>query len=96
EHVEGLRRRFAAEVADGRLTVVDCAVAAEPGRAEFYLSDKEHVWHSLERRFAEQGGSGCRAIEVECRTFGSILSEYGVPYYLKIDRFAADENGRSG
>lgn len=78
-------RRFAAEIAAGRLTLLPVGVAPQAGIATFWLSDGQSVWNSFNRANATRRGSGCRGIEVACRPFHEILAEHGVPHYLKID-----------
>lgn len=83
--VEQARRRFATEIAAGRLTLLPIGIAPQAGTATFYLSEGFSVWNSFNQENATRLGRACRPIEVPCRTFGEILAEHGVPHYLKID-----------
>ena len=77
--------RFAAAIRDGRLTILNVAIAASAGRLPFWVSESNTVWSSFDRSVAGRDGRPVRQIQVECRTFASVLAEFGVPYFLKID-----------
>ena len=79
-----LRTRFAAEIAEGRCTVLNLGVAEQEGEASFYLSDLP-IWNSFDKAMATREGHKAREIRIPCRTFASILAEFGVPYFLKVD-----------
>lgn len=81
---DSLRARFVTEIADRRLAVLGVAVAETPGRATFYRVPTQLGWNSFDRAQAERGGPVV-AVEVECRAFADILTEHGVPHYLKVD-----------
>lgn len=84
-------RRFLSEVAAGRLTILNIAIAAEEGTAVFYVSEGNRgVWSSLDEELARRTGLAARRLEIPARRFRSLLEEYGVPYYLKIDIEGAD------
>jgi FkbM family methyltransferase len=78
-------RRFEREIADGRLKVLNVAIAEESGVLPFWVCETNSEWSSFERANASRGGAPHRQIEVQCRRFDSILEEFGVPYYIKID-----------
>jgi FkbM family methyltransferase len=79
------RELFAAEIAAGRLTVLNLAVAEEEGEAPFWVCEPHPEWSSFDRSIASREGSSHHQITVPCRTIGSILSEFGLPHYMKID-----------
>jgi FkbM family methyltransferase len=82
---EKARLRFQDDVNRGRLTIVNVGIAAEPGNWDFWICEPHSEWSSFDRRIASRDGSPHHGIQVPCRTFDSILSTYGVPYYLKAD-----------
>lgn len=79
------RQRFAAEIATGRLTLVEAGIAAQAGTAVFWVNDDNTEWSAFDRDVAGRAGAVCRPVEVRCVRFGDILARYGVPWYLKID-----------
>ena len=42
-------------------------------------------WNSFDRQVASRDGLPHHAIDVQCRPFRSLLEQFGVPSYLKID-----------
>lgn len=83
--VTALRKRFAAEIADGRYTLLDIGIADQNGTATFYLVPERPIWNSFDPEMASRDGMTVEPITVQCRTPESILAEYGVPHFLKID-----------
>jgi len=84
-------KRFHEPLRDGRLILLNVAIAEQDGLAEFYVSEgNRSVWSSLDPGLAGRTGLGTRAIQVPARRFRSVLEEFGVPYYLKIDIEGAD------
>ncbi len=83
--VEQARRRFAEEISDGRLTVLDIGIAEGEREATFWICEDNSVWSSFDRTIASRGRSQPRATTVRLRGFGDILAEYGVPNYCKMD-----------
>jgi FkbM family methyltransferase len=83
--VEHARARFAKEIGDGRLTVLDVGIAEGEGEATFWICPDTSEWSSFDRTIASRGRSQPRAVSVRLRSFGDILAEYGVPYYCKMD-----------
>jgi hypothetical protein len=69
---------------------VYAGIAVEPGQADFWVCETHPEWSSFERQVAAREGSPHRYVPVPCLTFGSILEQYGVPYYLKVDIEGSD------
>jgi FkbM family methyltransferase len=82
---EQLRRRFAAEIAEGSYTLLDVGIAEQEGEAEFWICDSISEWSSFHREIAARQGSPHHSVSVRTRPFSDILTEYGVPYYCKVD-----------
>lgn len=88
---EGLRKRFAREVASRRLRVVDCAVTtaarASTGRAPFFAYNGEHEnghqWSSLVP--PEVGREDYVETDVPLTHPATLFETYGWPSYVKID-----------
>jgi len=79
------RLRFQDQVSRGRLTILNVGIAAEPGTLDFWICEPHSEWSSFDRRIASRDGSPHHCIQVPCRTLDSILSDHGIPYYLKVD-----------
>ncbi len=85
---KSLARKFAAEIASGQLTLVECAIAAAEGEVAFFVNESASVWGTTRPDWAERNrkmGATSRQITVAARTFRSILAQYGIPHYLKVD-----------
>ena len=80
--------RLAGPIADGRLTIINAAIAAQPGAVTFYASPITG-WGTTDREFAERNercGAGRNTeVTVEGVEFGALLDKYGTPYFAKID-----------
>jgi len=79
------RQRFQADVDGGLLTIVNVGITKEPGVMDFWICETHPEWSSFQRELAARDASPHRSVQVPCRTFDSILEQYGVPYYLKVD-----------
>jgi FkbM family methyltransferase len=91
------RQRFAAEIGDGRVKIIEGAVVAKDMLSQstvtFYKNLKLSVLGTAIAPWRDRNGRLGRSsqeIKVRCLDLGSILSEYGVPYYMKIDIEGAD------
>lgn len=84
--------RLRSYVDAGQLTIVNRAIARQEGPVTFFVSDLS-VWGTTDPHWAERNrrlGSSMREISVPGIPFSSLLEQYGVPYYLKIDIEGAD------
>ena len=87
------RERFSREIADGRLTIHEVAIAEHEGEVTFYVNSRQDDWGTISPAFAarnEEMGTTNRAITVPSTPFQTILREHGIPYYLKVDIEGAD------
>jgi FkbM family methyltransferase len=87
--VEAARDRFADELADGRLRLVQAAVAEQAGTMSMAIADDMSIWSSLSPDFVNRNervaGTNYRYVDVPTVKFEDVLAEVGVPYYLKVD-----------
>jgi FkbM family methyltransferase len=83
--VDKATSRFQKEIKTGRLTILNVGIAEEEGTLPFWICDTHSEWSSFHRNVASRDGSVHHEICVPCRRFESILEEFGVPYYLKVD-----------
>jgi FkbM family methyltransferase len=83
-----IKRRFSNQMADGSFVLVEKAIAEQAGEVSFFSNDKVSEWGTTNpewaRKFEYLGASSTKSI-VPAVTFSSILEQYGIPYYLKID-----------
>lgn len=87
ELVSAATQTFAAEIDNGRLTIVDAAIAPQRGTARLGISDMT-IWSSLDPAMIarnEHVGSSYRYVEVDTVPFEEVLERFGMPWYLKID-----------
>jgi FkbM family methyltransferase len=86
---EGCRKRFASAVASGQLIIVNKAVGPEASRGTFYRNKLHSHLGTLDKDYAERNVRRFRAhseaIEVEVIPIDAMFSQFGVPYYLKVD-----------
>jgi FkbM family methyltransferase len=83
--VEEGRLRFGDALRRGQLQIVNAAIGPREEAADFWICDQKREWNSFDRSVAARDGLPHHAIPVRCRTFRSLLDEYGTPFYLKID-----------
>ena len=91
---EKLRERFSSNLSDGSLTLIDSAIAEDTGEVDFYVNQSFSIWGTIRPTWAERnagfGSSSSQLIKVKATNFSDVLSQHGVPYYLKIDIEGAD------
>jgi FkbM family methyltransferase len=87
--VRQVEERLSGYLATGQLTILNLAVNSFDGEATFFVNRAHDDWGTLSAEFVDRNekifDSKHEAIKVRCARFENILSEYGVPYYLKID-----------
>ncbi|PYP37892.1 MAG: hypothetical protein DMD48_10700 [Gemmatimonadetes bacterium] len=78
--------RFEDEIRAGRLILLNVGLAPEEGVASFFVSEGNGgVWSSLDPALASRGDLATHAVAVQARSLRSLVQEYGVPFYLKVD-----------
>jgi FkbM family methyltransferase len=82
--IENARARFAQELNNKRLFLVNAGIADGAGEITFWISD-EGPWSSFDRKIAARSGTKHHAVTIPIVPFVEILKTYGVPHYLKID-----------
>jgi FkbM family methyltransferase len=88
------RERFAAAIAEGRLTIVEGAITenistnGRPGKVRFYRNANHSLWGSTCDDWVARNkvvGTTNEIITVKAIDFGAALAKYGIPHYLKAD-----------
>jgi FkbM family methyltransferase len=82
---EAGRKRFVEAIKEGRLNILNVAIAEQRGEADFWICDQLRVWNSFDKSIASRNGLPCHAVKVQTLPLRDIFSEHGVPYYLKLD-----------
>jgi len=93
ELCERLKGRFAREVLDGQFVLVEKAIAKSSAEIEFFINLKASIWGTTEEDVARKNlraGAPSKVIRIPGIAFTSLIEEFGVPYYLKIDIEGAD------
>jgi FkbM family methyltransferase len=85
ELVQRARQRFAAEIAQRRLTVVWVGIGAGEDESSFWVCDDHSEWSSFDRSVASRNNCRHHEVRVPVRSLDKILEEHGVPRYCKID-----------
>jgi FkbM family methyltransferase len=81
--------RFKGFLKDGKLKILNNAIAASAGAIDFFVNEDRSTWGTANpefvRRKKDRGAGRTQKITVEARTLRDIILEYGVPHYCKID-----------
>jgi FkbM family methyltransferase len=80
--------RFATEIADGRLRVLNRAVAAKAGHVQLFINETVSGWSTANTEWLESRvrlETKARPVTVPAVTLQEVIGEFGVPYYLKAD-----------
>jgi FkbM family methyltransferase len=91
-----LRRRFSQEIAQGRLTLIEKAIGERVGEIEFYVNEERSIWGTTaynpkyRERSSAKVSPRWTKIVVPTIPFSSLIDQFGIPYYLKIDIEGAD------
>lgn len=84
--VAACREGFAAEIDDGRLTLIGAAIAQARGTASMAIADEKTDWSSFDAEFINRNqGESYHHVDVATIPFRDVLEEHGVPYYMKVD-----------
>jgi len=88
------RERFAVEIAEGRLEIVEGAITEDissngkPAEVKFYRNADHSLWGSTSEDWAVRNevlGTRNDIIKVKAIDFAECLKTYGIPHYLKAD-----------
>jgi FkbM family methyltransferase len=88
-HCAAVAARLRGHLADGRLTIINAAIAEKPGRTAFYRNLDKSFWGTTEATWVERnaglGAQQVERIEVDAVPMQDVLAAHGVPYYMKVD-----------
>ncbi len=94
-HVKAVSERLSRYIDDGRLTILDVAIQTFDGETDFFVNPDHDDWGTVSEEFVRRNvevyGSEHERVTVKCRRFESVVEEFGVPYYLKVDIEGLDD-----
>jgi len=76
--------RFAQEIAEGRMRVVNVGIGEREGTLDFYPNDAEDPISTFHPSYWTDRSWG-KPVPVPVRTLSSLIREYGEPHFVKID-----------
>lgn len=82
--IEHAHERFAAQIRNGSLVLVHCAISNACEMVELHLSTR-NVWNSLSKAISDRERTYAGSVQVPGRRLNDIFDTYGVPLYCKID-----------
>ncbi len=82
---QDLLRRFAPEIAGGRLVIHNNAAAARTGETVEFFHHEQHPGISGLSNSRAEFSSGYKSFFVPTINWPSLIAAHGVPYYMKID-----------
>jgi FkbM family methyltransferase len=92
--VRHCRTRFARELDEGDLTIVEGAIDDQGrGSVTFYIQPEFSYWGTTDGAWAERNAprGSSAAIDVPTVDFAEALRHFGVPHYMKVDIEGADQ-----
>lgn len=85
ELCEIANRKYKEYIESGMLTILNIGIAAFKGYSTFYKNLDNSEWSSFDPKLGTRDGTKYVEIQVETTSPDEIFSEYGVPYYVKVD-----------
>jgi FkbM family methyltransferase len=93
ELAAGCRARFAADIAAGRLTIIEGAIAETDAPIVTFFTHPNSVWGTTQHSWVARNDviAASVPIEVPRIEFAQVIRERGIPRYLKVDVEGVDE-----
>jgi FkbM family methyltransferase len=85
ELVASARLLFEPAIKAGRLTFLNVGLSDRESVEKFWVCDGNTAWSSFNREIASRDGCAHHSVEIPTRRLDSILREFGIPIYLKMD-----------
>jgi FkbM family methyltransferase len=76
--------RFSDAIKSGQLTILNVAIDYAEGERDFYVNLYDDHWSSLYPELGKRADK-FTTIKVKTLRFDTLIAEYGVPHYLKVD-----------
>lgn len=77
-------RRFAAEIRQGRMIIINGGILEDGGEFTFYQNLSDPGWSSFEREKGTRGGKW-EEHHILCSTTRDIIERVGTPFFMKVD-----------
>ena len=92
DSIDASKKRFAAEIAAGRMTIIEGAITDSPSpTVRFYKHPESDLSTTSEERVKRSRGAGePEPVEVRAVNFADTLRKTGIPSFMKIDAEGAD------
>jgi FkbM family methyltransferase len=91
ELVEKAKIKFANEIENGSLTLVDKAISSESdSKITFYINKEKDDWGTIDPDWNRSMNSNYISKTVTTIKLEELIQKYGIPYYIKIDIEGAD------
>jgi len=82
--INNAKTSLAKYIAHNQLILVHCAISDSEGEVEFNISKKTQ-WSSLKFLISDRKSLHHKRIKVQSKRLTSLVREFGLPYYCKID-----------
>lgn len=83
--VESGRHKFINELSEKRLVLLNRVIDAWDKRDTFFYISQNSQWSSVHKEIAERKGNPSFPVRLQAVSLPTLMKEYGVPYYCKID-----------
>lgn len=83
--VEIGKQKFSKYIKTGQLILINNGISKERAVLDFWINEYNSEWSSFNKSIGCRPGTTCHKIEVSCVTTADLISNYGLPYYIKID-----------
>jgi FkbM family methyltransferase len=83
--------RFKNEIQNGQLVIINKAIGPdELATVDFYISETKDDWGTIYKDWNSKYEPHYKCLKVDVIKLDTLISEYGTPYYMKIDIEGAD------
>lgn len=88
--VTEVEERLAEYIESGQFRIYNVGILDKCGEFDFYVNKDKDDWSSAFKSIGSRQGTAYSVEKIKFVTFDKVLSEVGMPYYLKIDIEHAD------
>jgi len=86
-----IKSKFSEQINRGQFTLVEKAIAETEGTIDFYVNSRSTILGTIRNEWADRDDAEyITKITVPSTRFSSLILNFGLPYYLKIDIEGAD------
>ena len=77
--------QFSTQVKNGELVILNKGIASKADTLDFYVNEDKDDWSSFIKEVGTRRDTKYHIEKIKCVPLESILAEYGIPYFIKID-----------